>query len=229
MEEKKIHIWQILLVILCVLIISAALVYFAGAVYFRTHLPFHTFFLGYDVSQCGVSVIDEIMNSKTDARTLTIHEMDGKEEILSLSDAVDYKRSVSEPEGGWIPENSWWRWPLSLYSINDLTRTEEFDYDRDMVDSAVSQLSAMDPENYTSPTNARLEWQGDVCVIIPEVDGNELIPARTADAIREAIDNDLDVVQPTATKRRCSGTTTRDLSESLSNTTPSTTSASRST
>ena len=193
MEKKRHIVLYILLSVLSVVILLAALVYFTGVVYFRTHLPFHSSFLGYDVSECETSVIDDIMQDKTDARTLTVIEMDG-EEVLKLSDAVDYRRLVTEPAEGWIPENASWRWPMTLFEENDLTRAEEFTYAEDKLPEAVAGLAAMDPANVTSPVDARLEWKGDVCVIVPEIDGNELWPDRVADAIQSAIENDEDTV-----------------------------------
>ena len=197
MEKKRHIVLYILLGIFCALILIAALVYFAGVVFFQTHLPFHTSFMGYDVSEREPSVIDDIMQNRTDARTLTVIEMDG-EEVLNLADAVSYHRTVAEPAEGWIPENSSWRWPMTYFETNDLTRTEEFSYDADRLPEAVAGLAAMDPENYTSPVDARLEWQDDICVIIPEIDGNELYPDRVAEAIRAAIDSDEDEVDLTS-------------------------------
>ena len=66
MEKKRHIVLYILLSVLSVVILLAALVYFTGVVYFRTHLPFHSSFLGYDVSECETSVIDDIMRDKTE-------------------------------------------------------------------------------------------------------------------------------------------------------------------
>ena len=194
-DNKKSHpLLRVLLTFICILILAAALTYLTGVVYFQTHFPFNTVFMGYDISQCEPSVVDDIMQNRTDARTLTIREMDGAEEILPLSSAVNYHRTVSAPEEGWIPEDACWRWPLSLYEVRDLTRTEEISYDAEMVEQAVADLEAMAQENVTEPVDARLEWQGDVCVIIPEIDGNALYPERVAELIRNAIENDLDEI-----------------------------------
>ena len=194
MEKQNHKAFRIALAAAFAILLIIALIYFTGVVYFSTHFPFNTYFLGYDISQCRQSAIDEIMQSESDARTLTVLEMDGAQEVIKLSYAVGYRRLVSEPEGGWIPENAGFRWPLSLYETSDLTRTEAITYSEDMVDDAVAALRAMDPANITEPQDARLEWQDDVCVIVPEVDGNELYPDRVENAIRSAIEGDLDFI-----------------------------------
>ncbi len=185
---------RVLLTILAVLIAAAGLVYFTGVVYFRTHFPFHTSFLGYDVSQREVDAIDECMQIESDAVSLSIHELDGSTETLELAADAGYRRTVAEPAEGWIPAYQSWTWPLSLREDTFLTGDVSISYDRDRLAETVASLEAMDPEKTVLPENARLEWQGDHCVIVPEVDGNSLYVTRTIDAIARAIENESDLV-----------------------------------
>lgn len=192
--EKQMRVWRVLLVMILIIVLILALVYFTGVVFFRTHFPFHTTFLGYDISQCELDAVDECMQSETNARSLTILEMDGAREVIDLSEDIDYKRTVLEPKEGWNPESVSWRWPLSLYEENDLSDTEEITYSREKLENVVSGLEAMDPANVTPPRDAYLEWEDGVCSIVPSVDGNKLYPYRVVDALARAIENDADTV-----------------------------------
>ena len=185
---------RVLSVLLAVLLAAAALVYFTGVVYFRTHFPFRTSFLGYDVSQCETDVIDEIMQAETDAVTLTILEMDGQTETMALSADTGYRRTAAEPTWGWIPAGLRWTWPMSLRTDTVLPCNISFTYDRERLEESVSSLAAMDPERVKLPENARLAWQDGVCVLVPESDGNALYVTKTVDALARAIEEESDTV-----------------------------------
>ena len=193
--QKKLHpALRILLTLLTAVVIAAGLIYFTGVVYFRTHFPFHTSFLGYDISQQEISAIDACMQQETDARTLTILERDGAEEYLILSEDVGYIRSVSEPAEGWIPDNAPWRWFYSLWEDNPLTGEVSISYNEELLESAVRGLQAMDAQTAVEPQSARVEWRDDICVIVPEVEGNTLYAYRTLRSVRAAIEADADTV-----------------------------------
>lgn len=189
--EKRTRIWRLLLAVFLIIIIMLALVYFTGVVFFRTHYPFRTTFLGYDVSQRELDAVEECMQEETNARRLTILEMDGAQEVIDLAADIDYRRTVREPAEGWNPASVSWRWPLSLYEENDLSDTEEITYSREKLEDFVAGMDAMDPANVTPPSDAYLEWQDGVCVIVPAVDGNKLYPHRVLDALKNAIENDI--------------------------------------
>ena len=189
--EKRTRIWRLLLAFFLIVIVIAALVYFTGVVYFRTHYPFHTTFLGYDISQCELDAVYECMQSETNSRSLTILEMDGGQEVIDLASDIDYRRTVSEPSDGWNPESVSWRWPMSLYGENDLSDTEEIAYSREKLEAFVAGMDAMDPANVTPPSDAYLDWENGVCRIVPSVDGNKLYPYRVVNALARAIENDI--------------------------------------
>lgn len=193
MENRKHRILRIVLLPLLALSLILALIYFTGVVFFRTHFPFHTTFLGYDISERDMTAIDECLQREMNARRLTILEMDG-EEVLDLASTVDYHRTVSAPANGWIQEDDAWRWPLSLWEARDLSSQEIISYSEKKLIEAVLSLDAMDPANVTPPQNAYLEWQDDVMALVPEVDGNKLYQYRALKVLREAIENDEDTV-----------------------------------
>ena len=196
--DKRIRIWRVILAVFLILTVILALVYFTGVVFFRTHYPFNTTFLGYDLSQCEIDAVEDCMEAETNARSLTILELDGAQEVIDLAAAIDYRRTVAEPAEGWNPESVSWRWPFSLYEENDLSDTEEISYSRELLEDVVAGLEAMDPANVTPPSDAYLEWKNGVCRIVPSVDGNKLYPYRVIDALVRAIENDIYTVDLTA-------------------------------
>ena len=192
--EKRFGPGRVLAAAACVLVLAAALVYLTGVLYFRTHFLFNTTFFGVDVSEAEPAVLDEILAERSRARTLTVQELGGGEETIVLADALGYTRSVQAPAQGWIPAGSAWGWPMSLLEERNLSRPESISYDESLLDTVVADLDAMNPENVVSPRDAYLAWQGDVCVIVPEEDGNELYPDRAAAAIARAVESGVSTV-----------------------------------
>lgn len=190
MDKRHPSPLSVIMTILAAILITAALVYFTGVVFFQNHFPFQTSFLGYDISQQEVSAIDECMDAESRSRTLTLVELDGSSETISLTDQIGYKRTVTEPDGGWIGERDPWLWPLSLRQPTDLSRDAQISYDEVMLEETVDSLSAMDPENTIAPTDAYLEWQEDVLVMIPENDGNVLDRDRVIALVKGAVEAD---------------------------------------
>ena len=188
------RIWPVLLAVFVTFILILALVYCTGVVFFRTHFLFNTTFLGNDISQRETDAVEECMEAESDARSLTILEMDGSQEVIKLAEAIEYQRTVAEPADGWIPKNAAWCWPLSLWEENDITDTESISYSREKLEEVVNSLDAMDPANVTPPRDAYLDWRDGVCFIVPSVDGNKLYPYRVVNALAEAIENDEDTV-----------------------------------
>ena len=191
MEKRTRRIWRVLLALFLILIVISALVYFTGVVFFRTHYPFNTTFLGYDLSQREIDAVEECMQAETNARSLTILELDGAQEVIDLAADIDYRRTVEEPAEGWNPESVSWRWPFSLYEENDLSDTEVITYSHEKLEDFVAGMDAMDPVNVTPPSDAYLEWKNGVCRIVPSVDGNKLYPYRVVNALAEAIESDI--------------------------------------
>ena len=184
------HIFQFLGILLAVFVLSAGLVYGAGVVYFQNHFPFQTSFMGRDVSQQTVDVLEDIMQEESEEHTVTIHELDGNTETLNLAATMDYTRTVPEPAEGWIPEDSSWYWPLSLKHATELPDTEEITYSPAKLTEAVYALDAMDPDNITEPQDAYVLWEDGKCHIVPEVEGNKLHPEMVADLLTDAVKNE---------------------------------------
>ena len=183
-KSRRSPLWAIA----AALLLAAALVYLGGVYYFRSHFPFQTSFMGEDVSQQPVQVIDELLAAESAAQQLTIHEKDGSTETLQLSSAIDYRLSVAAPQEGWIPSDTSWAWPQSLFSPTELTGQEEIDYSAERLGEAVASLEAMDPENVTEPRDAYIQWEDGKCFIVPEEDGNQLSFEKVFSVIQAAVE-----------------------------------------
>lgn len=194
MAQKKHIIPRVLGIAFAGLLILAALVYFAGVKYFQTHFPFHTTFLGYDLSEQTADAVGTCMEQETDARTLTLLGKDGQTESILLSSAVDYQRSVAEPSGGWIDPDDSWFWPQSLFRSTDLSRSVLISYDPDKLAAVLDASSFMDKALVTAPKNAYLEWRDGVLELIPEIEGNELYRSRTLQKMQVSVETDIDTL-----------------------------------
>lgn len=175
------------LLILCTLL---ALIYFTGVFYFKSHFPFHTTFLGYDISEKTPSVIDDCMAQETEARTLTLLGRGDVQDTIPLSSAINYRRTVIEPADGWIRATDAWLWPRSIFKSSDRSREASISYDVGRLASILATSRLMDDENVTPPEDAHLEWQDGILVLVPETEGTELNRLNTLYAVCNAIESD---------------------------------------
>lgn len=194
MAPKNTFALRILGITLAVLLILTALVYFTGVKYFQTHFPFHTTFLGYDLSERTADAIEACMERESDARTLTLVGKDGQTELIPLSSTIDYQRSVTEPSDGWIVPGEAWYWPKSVFHSTDLSRTALISYDKDKLAAVLDASSFMDDDLVTAPENAYLAWRDGILELIPEIEGNELYRSRTLQKMQTAVETDVDTL-----------------------------------
>ena len=150
------------------------LVYLVGVIAFHKVFVFHTTFNGENFSLKSPEAIDQAMEEDTNNRVITLKEIDG-EETISLSQELDYVKTAIPPEKGWIDKITPWIWPKYIFAKNQLKGTVNVDYSREKLDEAIGSLNALQPENMRAPKDAYLGRDGDVYVIVPEDDGNQII------------------------------------------------------
>lgn len=181
---------QAVITVLLILCALFALIYFTGVVFFKTYFPFHTTFLGYDISEQTPSAIDDCMALETESHTLTLLGRGDMQETIPLSSAINYRRTVTEPADGWIRSSDAWLWPRSIFRSTDRSQAVSVSYDLGRLVSILATSRLMDEDYVIPPKNAYLEWQDGILVLIPETEGNELNRTQTLAAVRSAIEAD---------------------------------------
>lgn len=157
-----------------ILIPLILLVYLVGVIAFHKVFVFNTTFDGENYSFKSPDAIALAMEEDTNNRIITLKEIDG-EESINLSQELDYVKTAIPPAEGWIDKLTPWIWPKYIFAKNELKGTVNVDYSKEKLDNAISSLRALQPENIIPPKDAYLGRDGDVYVIVPEEDGNQII------------------------------------------------------
>lgn len=184
----------IISVILGVFLLIAVGGYMAGVLYFQDHFLFGTSFLDRNVSLRSLDAVDQIMDEETRAPTLTFIERGGWRETVRLSDFVDYKATVDEPDGGWVTEDQAWAWFASLFRYTDIEPEVHTDYDASLIPDAVASLPLAKEENITEPEDAYLLSVDGVYVLVPSVEGNRPDLEKLENLVRSALRSGEDTI-----------------------------------
>lgn len=161
-------------ILLGVIALVVLLVYGAGVYYFRDHFVKNTYFEGYDFSFQTPEDIVATLEAETKERIITLKEIDGTETI-HLHDQIDYNKYAIEPEGGWLKLSTALKWPIYLFTKNNLGGSIKVEYSNEKLEETIDSLRAMDLDNVRKPQDAYLAREGDNYFIVPQDDGNELI------------------------------------------------------
>ena len=168
-----------------------AMFYFTGVVFFQDRFQFRTTFQDQDISFQKADVIESRLEKETNARTLTLLELNDKTETIRLAEDIGYTRYVEAPENGWIDPDAAWRWPASLFRATDLTTETQIEYSQEELEDVISELDVLDPDKITEPQDAYLKWEDDICYIVPEEEGSLPYRARLVQLIKQAIREDV--------------------------------------
>lgn len=174
-------------IIVAAILVPIFAVYLIGASYFSQRFVPNTTFDGRDFSFMEPVAVAEAMTEDTQNRAITIKEIDG-EEVIYLNKELNYVKSATAPEKGWIEGKTSWLWPLYLFKSNELNGTVNVSYDKDKLEEVIDNLDAMNPDNIRKPSDAYLGRKGDIYEIVPEDMGTEIIRDRLEDVLLKGID-----------------------------------------
>lgn len=173
---------MIVLIIIGILVV----VYFLGVIIIgKSFLP-NTYLNGRNVSLKNAQAAEQMFSSE--GKVFTVNTIDNYEEI-SLDD-IDYKVDFASSFEDLVDRQTSFAWPVALFSKTEMNDAVETTINESALKTIVENMDAFNENLIVHPVDAHLEKNASgVYEIVPEIEGNELIPDKTYSMIRNAILN----------------------------------------
>lgn len=151
----------------------ALLVYLGFAFFFQSHYYFYTEINGTDFSGKTVEDVENYMKKQVDGYTLTFKKPDGGEEkILGSEIALEYQPGKELKQ--YMENQNAFLWPQAFWKSDKVQASIGVKYDAAALDSKITALAMMQPENQTAPVSAKPVFQETEYVIQPETAGTQI-------------------------------------------------------
>lgn len=186
-KKKKNHsVAKTLGKILLGLLIFVAVAYLGITAFFWKHFFYDTKINGSDFSLRSEADVQKYMTKQVDNYALTIQEVDGSEEKIVGSDiGIQYKKSAQIAKE--LEKQNPFLWSRAFWKPDDLKVDIGVDYDEAKLVDVISKLNCMNQENWTAPTSAQPEYNGEEFVVKKEVFGTTLVPEKFNEVVRNNI------------------------------------------
>ena len=193
---KKLSTAKTVLIIILILVCAAAAGFIVIATQFRSVFLSNTYIDGIDAGRLTPEEVNMLIVAEQEEYTLDITFRDGSEATINGSDfgyTYDATTSLRDILADQVPAH----WIYNLlgngprYDFESIITTS---YDAELLDALCRTLPQFQEENMTEPTDAYVEKSENQFVIIPETEGNKLKADETIEAIKKAIDLDLQEV-----------------------------------
>lgn len=170
------------------LTIAAILYLSIGMRYEESYLP-NTTINGIEVSGMDVELVKAAIDSEVRQYVLTIEERGQTEEQIHGAD-IGICSVFDDTLESVLEEQSGMKWGLSFLKGKDYEIKTMVSYEEEKLASVIKALSCMDTAQTIPPADAYLTYiSGSGLQIIPEVQGNEVIPELLLSKVSEAIHN----------------------------------------
>ncbi|MDO4174584.1 MAG: peptidoglycan binding domain-containing protein [Eubacteriales bacterium] len=161
---------------------------FGGAYYFQSHYTPKTSINGIDVTGKTIESAQSTLDESAKSLTLTI-QGDGTSDQLAAADidfSYDFENGGMETMQSALEEQNPFAWVGALFGGG---RNYEIQskYDADKLNSAIAQMSCLNPEQKVASQNASVTYADGAFQTVPEVYGNELDAAELSTALIEQL------------------------------------------
>ncbi|MGI6069277.1 MAG: L,D-transpeptidase family protein [Blautia sp.] len=186
--RKKMRLWKkIVIIISVILLLLAAAAYGAGVYYFSSHFLPGSVINGLNCSYLTVEEAQDLIADEIATYTLTLHEMDGKDEKLVAADVgLTYVPDDTVP--GLMESQAKWKWFLALKDRKKYHMSANTTYNTKKLEKAVKALDCFQPANVTEPQDAYMRDNAGLYEIVPEVEGNKVSARRLTRLVRKAVE-----------------------------------------
>lgn len=172
-------------------ILAVAGIYGVGAYFFSSHFLPDSSINGLDVSYQTAERVQETIADEIAAYTLTIYEMDEKQENI-LAEQIDIQYEENEDIYHLVNSQKRWTWFLSLDNPKNYTIEAMTTYDKKKLKRAVRDLECF--KEMEAPEDAYIEKTETGFEIVPEVEGDTLDRKKVISQVRKAVENGQSVV-----------------------------------
>jgi len=177
---------KIMITLIVILLLLTAGVYGYGVYYFTEHFLPGSMVNGFNCSYMTVKESEELLTKKTEAYVLTINTRNnGQESITAEAAGLSYESDGSVDN--LIKKQARFTWFLAFNQHKNYEIASSVKYDEQKVNTAISNLKCMQPENTTEPLDAHIEEKNDKFEIVPEEQGNALKTEETSQDIINAL------------------------------------------
>lgn len=186
--RKKMKLWKkIVIVIIIILLLLVAAAYGAGVYYFSSHFLPGSVINGLNCSYMTVEEAQELIADEIATYTLTIHEMDGKDEKMVAADfGLTYVPDDTIPR--LMESQAKWKWFLSMKERKKYHMSANTTYNTEKLTQSVNALDCLQPENVTEPQDAHMRENAGIYEIVPEVEGNKVSARRLTRLVKQAVE-----------------------------------------
>ena len=193
-KEKMSAGKKAVITIILLLFLLTAGVYFFGVYYFTNHFLPGSVVGSWNCSYMTAEETEELLIRRTDAYVLAVETRGGGREAITAKEAGLVYVSDGSVQQMMRDQNRFrWFMAFSQSSHYDMPSSVSFE-NKEKLQKAVQRLRCMQPENITKPSDACIKDNGTQFVIVPEVQGNAPDPEKTLTVIREAVANEVPVV-----------------------------------
>jgi len=183
---KKSSTKWIVLIILGTILLLAAAGYLATSKYFSKRFVFGTNVNGVDCSRKTLDEVEEVLQKQVEEYVITISGAGGtSEEIKGVDIDVTYV-GYNQIKEAFAQQNAY-LWPKSLINETKIDAAVVFEYNKEKLDTMISQLACVQTENQVAPEAATVVYQDGSFVIKEEVYGTQIDMTKLSEAIHGSV------------------------------------------
>lgn len=169
-----------------VLLVVLAFAYLLVAHYYADRLLMRTTVNGRDCAGMTIEEVETYMQSQVEDYILTIEEKNGvTEEIKGVDIGIRYN-GVDIIKEAFAEQNAY-KWPLALYSGNNIEAVVDFDYDEEKLDAAIANMACLKAENQVAPVSAVPVYENGTYTIREEEYGSQIVQETLYAVIHESV------------------------------------------
>lgn len=168
------------------LLIFLIVAYLGVSAFFVKHFYLDTKINGTDFSLRSAEDVEKYMTKQVDNYILTLQEVGDAEETIAGSDIdIQYRQSTQIAKE--LKKQNPFLWPVAFWDPDEINVDIGVGYDEAKLADVIAKLNCMKQDEWTQPTSAQPEYDGEQFVVKPEVFGTTLIPETFNKAVRDTI------------------------------------------
>ena len=184
-QKKSSAKWVVLIILGAILLLAAA-GYLATSKYFSKRFVFGTNVNGVDCSRKTLDEVEEVLQKQVEEYVITISGAGGtSEEIKGVDIDVTYV-GYNQIKEAFAQQNAY-LWPKSLINETKIDAAVVFEYNKEKLDTMISQLACVQTENQVAPESATVVYQDGSFVIKEEVYGTQIDMTKLSEAIHGSV------------------------------------------
>lgn len=161
-------------------------VYFGISSYYKDKFLMGTTVNGVDCSGKTLKEVEAMLQKEVEEYSITIYKADDTTEVIEGT-AMDiiyggYKKLKESFE-----KQNAYAWPKALFEETNIKAEIVFEYSPEKLDTIISELECMKPENQVAPVSASVVYNGSEYVIQDEVHGTQLDAAKVKEVIHAGV------------------------------------------